>query len=64
MSLNNLNLNILFVLFTKPKHKLKVVDDLLKIGIESYFPTIYSNRIWSDRIKKNNEVLIKLTLKK
>tara|TARA_Y100001958_G_scaffold61576_1_gene41389 strand:- start:850 stop:1317 length:468 start_codon:yes stop_codon:yes gene_type:complete len=64
MSQNNLELNKekWFVLYTKPKHELKVVDNLLNIGIESYCPTIMSNRIWSDRIKKIKEVLIKSTI--
>ena len=62
MNQDNLNINKWFVLYTKPKHELKVVDNLLNIGIESYCPTIKSNRIWSDRIKKIKEVLIKSTV--
>ena len=48
-----------FVLYTKPKHELKVQENLLSIDIESFCPTIVSNRIWSDRIKKVREVIIK-----
>ena len=62
MSLNNINNKKWFVLYTKPKHELKVVDNLLNIGIESYCPTVMSNRIWSDRIKKIKKVLIKSTV--
>ncbi|SVD73702.1 uncharacterized protein METZ01_LOCUS426556, partial [marine metagenome] len=48
-----------FVLYTKPKHELKVKENLSSIGIESSCPTIVSDRIWSDRIKKVKEVIIK-----
>ena len=48
-----------FVLFTKPKHELKVKENLSSIGIESFCPTVVSDRIWSDRIKKVREVIIK-----
>ena len=48
-----------FVLYTKPKHELKVKENLLSIGVESFCPTIVSDRIWSDRIKKVKEVIIK-----
>ena len=56
---NNVNNKKWFVLYTKPKHELKVNDNLLNIGIESYCPKIISYRIWSDRIKKIKEVIIK-----
>ena len=59
MSLNNFNKNKWFVLYTKPKHELKVKENLTSIGIESFCPTVVSNRIWSDRIKKVREVIIK-----
>lgn len=62
MNQDSFNLNKWFVLYTKPKHELEVVDNLLNIGIESYCPMITSNRIWSDRIKKIKEVLIKSTV--
>ena len=52
MNQDNSNLNKWFVLYTKPKHELKVVDNLLNIGIESYCPTIISNRIWWIESKK------------
>ena len=48
-----------FVLYTKQKHELKVKENLSSVGIESFCPTIVSNRIWSDRIKKVKEVIIK-----
>ena len=48
-----------FVLYTKPKHEFKVKENLSSIGVESFLPTIVSNRIWSDRIKKVKEVIIK-----
>ena len=56
---NNMNNKKWFVLYTKPKHELNVQKNLLSIDIESFCPTIVSNRIWSDRIKKVREVLIK-----
>ena len=59
MILNNFNKNKWFVLYTKPKHELKVAEYLLNIGVESYCPTVISNRIWSDRIKRVKEVIIK-----
>ena len=59
MKLNNFYNNKWFVLYTKPKHELKVKDNLSSIGIESFCPTIISKRIWSDRIKKVEEVIIK-----
>jgi len=48
-----------FVLYTKPKHELKVKENLSSIDIESFCPTVVSDRIWSDRIKKVKEVIIK-----
>ena len=59
MRLNNMNNKKWFVLYTKPKHELKVKENLSSVGIESFCPTIVSNRIWSDRIKKVKEVIIK-----
>ena len=59
MRLNNLNNKKWFVLYTKPKHELKVKENLSSIDIESFCPTIVSDRIWSDRIKKVKEVIIK-----
>ena len=48
-----------FVLYTKPKHELKVKENLSRVGVESFCPTVVSHRIWSDRIKKIREVIIK-----
>ena len=59
MRLNNLNNKKWFVLYTKPRHELKVKENLLSIDIESFCPTVVSDRIWSDRIKKVREVIIK-----
>ena len=59
MSLSSLNNKKWFVLYTKPKHEFKVKENLSSIGIESFCPTVVSNRIWSDRIKKVKEVIIK-----
>ena len=59
MRLNNLNNKKWFVLYTKPKHELKVKENLSSIDIESFCPTVVSDRIWSDRIKKVREVIIK-----
>lgn len=59
MRLNNMNNKKWFVLYTKPNHEFKVNENLSCVGIESFLPTIVSNRIWSDRIKKIKEVIIK-----
>ena len=59
MRLNNINNKKWFVLYTKPKHELKVKENLSSIDIESFCPTVVSDRIWSDRIKKVREVIIK-----
>ena len=59
MRLNNFYNNKWFVLYTKPKHELRVKDNLSRIGIECYCPTLISKRIWSDRIKKVKDVIIK-----
>ena len=63
MRLNNMNNKKWFVLYTKPKHELKVKENLSSVGIESSCPTIVSDRIWSDRTKKVREVIIKLVRK-
>ena len=60
MRKNNLNNKKWFVLYTKPNHEFKVKENLSSIGIESFCPTVVSDRIWSDRIKKVKEVIIKL----
>ena len=41
-----------FVLYTKPRHELKVLDRLSLLGVESYTPTKIEVRKWSDRKKK------------
>ena len=41
-----------FVLYTKPRQEVKVLDRLSFLGIESYTPTKIEVRKWSDRKKK------------
>jgi transcriptional antiterminator RfaH len=41
-----------FVLFTKPRNELKVLERLMSIGIEAYTPSKIEVRQWSDRKKK------------
>jgi len=41
-----------FVLFTKPRNELKVLDRLTSIGVEAYTPCRIEVRQWSDRKKK------------
>jgi len=41
-----------FVLFTKPRHELKVLERLISFGIEAYTPIKIVTRQWSDRKKK------------
>lgn len=41
-----------FVLYTKPNQELRVVEDLSKIGIYSYCPTVKMIKQYSDRKKK------------
>ena len=41
-----------FIVFTKPRNELKVLDRLLSIGIEAYTPCRDELRAWSDRKKK------------
>lgn len=59
MRLNNLNNKKWFVLYNKPKHELKVKENLSSNGIESFCPTVYSDRIWSYRNKKVKEAIVK-----
>ncbi len=47
-----------FVLYTKPKHELKVVAELTKIDIYSYCPTIKVLKQYSDRRKKIEKPLM------
>jgi transcriptional antiterminator RfaH len=41
-----------FVLYTKPNQEIKVVDELVRMGIECYCPTIKVVKQYSDRKKK------------
>jgi len=41
-----------FVLFTKPRHELNVLERLISFGINAYTPTKIVTRQWSDRKKK------------
>ena len=41
-----------FVLFTKPRHELKVLERLISFGICAYTPAKIVTRQWSDRKKK------------
>lgn len=47
-----------FVLYTKPKQELRVVDELSKIGINSYCPKVKMIKQYSDRKKKIEKPLI------
>ena len=48
----NKNLKNWFVLYTKPRQELKVLDRLSCLGFEVYTPTKIEIRKWSDRRKK------------
>ena len=41
-----------FVIYTKPKSELKVLERLIDLGVEAYTPTKIEVRKWSDRKKK------------
>ena len=47
-----------FVLFTKPRHELKVLERLTSFGIDAYTPTKIVTRQWSDRRKKISIALL------
>ena len=47
-----------FVLFTKPRHELKVLERLISFGIEAYTPTKIVTRQWSVRKKKTTIPLL------
>ena len=47
-----------FVLFTKPRHELKVLERLISLGINAYTPTKIVTRQWSDRKKKMTIALL------
>ncbi|MBI5807245.1 MAG: UpxY family transcription antiterminator [Ignavibacteriales bacterium] len=41
-----------FALYTKPKHEFKAEEELRKLSIDCYLPTIIVKRRWKDRKKK------------
>jgi transcription antitermination factor NusG len=41
-----------FVLFTKPRNELRVLNRLLSLGVDAYTPSRTELRQWSDRKKK------------
>jgi transcriptional antiterminator RfaH len=47
-----------FVLFTKPRNELKVLERLTAIGLEAYTPCKIEVRQWSDRKKKTRVPLL------
>ena len=47
-----------FVLFTKPRHELKVLERLISFGLDAYTPTKIVTRQWSDRKKKITVALL------
>jgi len=47
-----------FVLFTKPRHELKVLERLISLGVDAYTPTKIVTRQWSDRKKKMTIALL------
>ena len=47
-----------FVLFTKPRHELKVLERLISFGVDAYTPTKIVTRQWSDRKKKMTIALL------
>ena len=47
-----------FVLFTKPRHELKVLERLISFGLDAYTPTKIVTRQWSDRKKKMTVALL------
>jgi transcriptional antiterminator RfaH len=47
-----------FVLCTKPRNELKVLERLMSIGIEAYTPSKIEVRQWSDRKKKTLVALL------
>ncbi len=48
-----------YVLYTKPNQEKKAKEQLDKLCIENYLATIRRNKVWSDRIKIVDEVLLK-----
>ena len=47
-----------YVLYTKRNREIKVVDDLIKNGLEAYTPIRKEKIKWSDRIVKKNVSLL------
>ena len=47
-----------FVLYTKPRHELKVLDRLCSLDLKVYTPTKIEFRKWSDRRKKVTVALL------
>ena len=47
-----------FVLYTKPQHELKVVDELSSMGVVCYCPTVTLVKQYSDRKKKIQKPLM------
>ena len=47
-----------FAIYTRPKNEKKVVEGLVKIGVEVYCPMITQVKQWSDRKKKVETPLI------
>lgn len=47
------------LIYSKPRHELKLTERLQNLGIETYCPTIKTFRQWSDRKKKIVEPLFK-----
>ena len=47
------------LLYSKPRHELKLSKKLSDMGFETYCPTVKSVRQWSDRKKKIEEPLFK-----
>lgn len=48
-----------FAFYTKPRHELKVAENLNTISVENYLPLVTRLKQWSDRKKKVTEPLIK-----
>jgi transcriptional antiterminator RfaH len=49
-----------FVIYTKPRQQLKVLEHLNRLGTEAYTPTKIEVRKWSDRKKKVTVCLLPL----
>ncbi len=51
--------NSWFLIYSKPRHELRLAERLSDRGIETYCPTLKTVRQWSDRKKKITEPLFK-----